>query len=116
MDQLVAHAERELRRAGLFDKDSDYEGMIGACVLALVKTFAEENHSGGSAHITLQVFDIVARFKTLSPLTSDPSEWMEVGQDMWQNTRQSSCFSTDGGKTFYDIDDEARLVRTAVEP
>lgn len=29
MSNLVKHAERELFRAGLFDKDADYGGMIG---------------------------------------------------------------------------------------
>lgn len=125
MSNLVKHAEFELRRAGLLDADSDYDGMLGRAVLDLVRVFAAEGHSGASAHLTLNIFDKVARFKTLTPVTSDPSEWMEVGKDrspggertVWQNTRESSCFSTDGGKTYYDIDaDDGRAIREAPPP
>ena len=35
MTNLTDFAERELRLAGLFSKDSDYEGMLGDAVLAL---------------------------------------------------------------------------------
>lgn len=105
---LVEHAERELKLAGLFDKDSDYDGMLGKSVLALVKVFAKQGHSGFSAHQTLKIFNIVGRYKVLTPLTSDPEDWNDIsemnGSPMWQNKRQSSCFSYDGGKTWHDID------------
>ena len=32
MSNLVKHAERELRKAGLFDQDSDYNGMIAEAI------------------------------------------------------------------------------------
>lgn len=106
---LVQHAEAELRRAGLFSSDSDYGGMIGEAVLELVRKFAEQGHSGASAMQTLVIFDQVARFKPLTPITSDPSEWTDVsemsGRPMWQSTRKPSTFSTDGGKTWYDLDE-----------
>ena len=111
MSNLEAHAERELRLAGLFDKNSDYDGMIGEAVMKLVRAFSGDGHSGGSASVTLAAFDRVVRFKTLTDITSDPSEWMHIAEEVagqhggvWQNTRQSSCFSNDGGKTYYDID------------
>lgn len=111
---LVTHAKEELTRAGLFDKDSDYEGMIGEAVLELVEKFAEQGHSGFSAHLTLEVFQRIASFKTLTPITCDPSEWVDVsemsGYQVWQNRRQSSCFSEDGGKTYYSVDDVHPLV------
>ncbi len=122
MSNLVAHAERELRLAGLFDRDSDYDGAAGSAVLELVKAFAAQGHSGGSAGLVLAAFDRVARFKTLTNITNDPAEWMDVcdarngHQAMWQNTRSSSCFSTDGGKTYYDIDaGDDRKVRQTPE-
>jgi hypothetical protein len=102
---LVEHARNEMQRAGLFDADADYDGMIGTAVLELVKKFAEQGHSGFSAQVTLEVFDKVARFKTLTPITSNADEWMEVGNGNWQNRRQSSVFSKDGGQTWYDIDE-----------
>ncbi len=103
---LVDHAERELRAAGLFDEDSDYGGMLGPAVLELVKLFAEQGHSGFSAHLTLSIFNRVASYKTLVPLP-DPliaKEYMEVHEQTLQSTRRSSVFSEDGGKTWYDID------------
>ena len=42
MSNLVDYAERELKLAGLFDKDADYGGMLGHAVLKMVKLFAEE--------------------------------------------------------------------------
>lgn len=112
---LVAHAKSELERAGLFDKESDYDGMLGKAVLELVEKFAEQGHSGMFASMTLSIFDEVARFKPLTPITNNPDEWMEVSQSepMWQNRRSSDCFSTDGGKTYYSIDDEDREVKTS---
>lgn len=104
MSNLTSHAQTELTAAGLFKKDSDYNGMIGDAVLELVKVFAAQGHSGFSAGLTLEVFNRVASYKTLTPITSNPEEWMEVGTGVWQNRRQGSVFSKDGMQTWYDID------------
>lgn len=109
MSNLVKHAKYELELAGLFDKDSDYNGMIGEAVLELVKAFAKQGHSGFSANWTLDIFDKVARFKPLTPIGKSKDEWLDQseasGEPMWQNKRRGSTFSRDGGKTWYDIDD-----------
>lgn len=107
---LVDHAEKELRRAGLFDKDSDYEGALGDAVLELVRTFAAQEHSGFSAMRTLQLFLQVAQFKPLGPITDDPEEWMDITDEppTWQSRRSPNLFSNDGGKTYYDVDDKTR--------
>ena len=111
---LVEHAERELRLAGLFDKDSDYGGMLGESTMKLIRVFSEEGHSGMSASIQSDIFNRLSRYKNLTPLTDSPDEWMEVGTDTtWQNKRCSDCFSTDGGKTYYSIDDEKRTIKTS---
>ena len=102
---LVHHAENEMRLAGLYDKDADYGGMIPEAVMALVKAHADQGHSGGSHHLVLDIFNKVINYKTLTPINSDPSTWMEVGPDVWQSNRSPSFFSQDGGKTWYDIDD-----------
>lgn len=101
---LVEHAESELRLAGLFDKNSDYEGMIAESVMELIKVFAAQGHSGCSAMLTLSAFNTCARFRPLTPITSDPSQWNEVGRGLWQSRRCASIFSRDGGETSYDID------------
>lgn len=113
MGNLYDHAKKELELAGLLDKNSDYDGMIGEAVLELVKAFAKQGHSGFSANYTLEVFDKVARFKPLTPIGKSKDEWMHIqglltetgNEELWQNTRRSTTFSRDGGKTWYDIDD-----------
>lgn len=115
MSRLVEHAEREMKLAGLYDADADYGGMIPEAVMKLVKVHSEEGHSGGSHGLVLQIFNRVANFKTLTPVTNDPAEWFEVGNGTWQNNRQSSCFSEDGGKTYNDIDaNDPRAKMTAL--
>jgi hypothetical protein len=120
MSNLERHAEQELKLAGLYDKDADYGGLIPDAVMKLVKALSGEGHSGGSHGLVLDIFNRVANFKTLTPLTNDPSEWMEVSAEMagrpgvWQSMRQSSCFSNDGGKTYYDIDaNDDRAIKVA---
>jgi hypothetical protein len=110
---LVKHAEREMKLAGLYDKDSDYGGMIAEAVMRLVKIHASEGHSGCSHSLALEVFNRVANFKTLTPITSDPADWMHVGDDpdgtpVYQSNRSPGFFSVDGGKTWYDLDDKEK--------
>jgi hypothetical protein len=105
---LIKHAKRELELAGLFDKDSDYDGEIGKAVMQLIRVFSKQGHSGFSAGMTLSIFNKVASYKTLTPITGNPEEWMNVsevsGEPMWQSTRCPSVFSKDGLKTWYDLD------------
>ncbi len=90
---LVKHAKAELRAAGMFDPDSDYDGDIAVCVMALMETFTAYGHSGGSAEATLSAFDKLVRYQPLTPLTGAPDEWearsKESGVPMWQNKRCS---------------------------
>lgn len=106
---LITHARRELELAGMFDLDADYgPGAIAGQVLELVEVFAKQQHSGGSAAYTLGLFEKLARLRPLSPLTSEPEEWIdrsvESGEPLWQSRRCPSVFSRDGGKTWYDLD------------
>lgn len=103
---LVEYAERELREAGLMDKDSDYAGMLGEGVLALVKVFAEQGHSGFSAHMAIKAFSRVAAFKPLNPINNPKltGDYIEVHEGTLQSTRRFSLFSDDGGATWYDLD------------
>lgn len=114
MSNLIEHAKLEMKRAGLFDTDSNYGGMLGPAIMKMIEVFSAEGHTGMSANITLGIFDRLARFKTLSPITDDPEEWFDLtGNGMgpdpaWQNKRDSSCFSNDGGKSYYSVDDQKR--------
>ena len=92
MSNLVKHAERELKLAGLFDKDSDYDGELGNAVLELVKAFAAQGHSGFSAAQTIKIFQKVASYDCLTPITGADDEWNDVSEDTLQNNRLSSVF------------------------
>ena len=92
----------------MFDKDSDYDGMIAKAVMELITVLSKQGHSGGSHWVLMEVFNQVANYKPLTPLTTDPKEWRkclsEHGSDdtrIWQSHRDSAVFSTDGGKTAY---------------
>lgn len=113
---LYAHAERELKLAGMFDKDSDYDGMLGESALELIDTFATQEHSGASAALTTRLFKKLAAYENLTPITADPMEWQDVSATMggkkpvWQNKRNPKYFSEDGGKTYYCFEDMNRGV------
>lgn len=49
-------AEKQIEDSGLLDPDSDYDGMIGRNLLALVGVFASAGHSGMSAQVTRDAF------------------------------------------------------------
>lgn len=106
---LVNHARTELTLAGLLDKDSDYDGMLGEAALEIIGVFARQGHSGYSAAMTTDIVNRLMRYEPLTPLTYAPDEWNDVsemsGTPMWQNRRKSSVFSTDHGLTHYDLDD-----------
>ena len=106
---LTTHARNELERAGLFDDDSDYGGMLGDAVLVVVEVFSKQGHSGFSAAMTIDILSKVLSYKVLTPITSDPNEWNDVsgltGEPMWQSARQPDLFSKDGGKTWYSVND-----------
>lgn len=111
-DGYLERAKKEMRRAGLYDADASYgQGEIAECVVALLDTWHRQGHSGGSAGMTLEIFNRLVEHKRLAPITDDPAEWMNVSEyspsdpGTWQNLRQSTCFSLDGGKTYYDIDE-----------
>ncbi len=111
---LVAYARSELDLAGLFDADSDYDGMLGKAALDIIKVFAGQGHSGYSAELTTQLVTRLMRYEPLTPLTFAPDEWNDVsgvsGTPMWQNRRRSTTFSTDGGATWYDLDEGGSAV------
>lgn len=102
MSNLRDHAERELKLAGV--EQDIYGDYLSDAVLALIDLFSKQGHSGMSASYTLHLFDKVAHFKNITPLTDNPDEWINHG-DYYQNIRNSSCFSEDGGQTYYDLDE-----------
>ena len=98
----------ELKIAGLFDKDSDYGGMVGKAVQELLKVFEKQGHSGFSANYVASIFNKLVKGETLTPLKGEKDEWNDVsessGKPLWQNKRCSRIFSEDEGKTGYDTE------------
>jgi hypothetical protein len=89
---LVTHAETELRLAGLFDKDSDYNGALGENVMELVRIFSAQGHSGCSAARVIQLFKKVAGYGVLTPIQDTEDSWGEVAEDLLQNKRDGRVF------------------------
>jgi mannose-6-phosphate isomerase-like protein (cupin superfamily) len=104
---LKEHAKYELEKSGLLSKDSVYNGLLGNSVLELCECFAKQGHSGHSADVTLDLFETLSKFHTLTPITSDDKEWDDVskmsGEPLWQNKRDPSFFSKDSGKSWYVV-------------
>jgi len=114
---LVAHAERELRLAGLFNEDADYGPALANHVMDLIRLFASGGHSGASAQLTVSLFSQVAAYEILSDITDDPAEWEntldtygpDAGQkNLWQNLRGPAYFSHDAGKHWFRYDTGAK--------
>jgi hypothetical protein len=101
---LIDHAKQELSFIGSFDKDSDYNGMIGSAVLELIEVFSKQGHSGFSASIVSDLFDKLSRYKTLSPITGEESEWCSVTNDLFQNKRNHAVFKDGKYGRAYFID------------
>jgi len=99
----MRHAEAEMRIAGLYDADSDYGGMIPDAVLKMMRVFAEEGHSGSSAPLVISIFQKLARFEPLTPLTGADDEWAEPSPGVFQNVRCSHVFKDGADGRAYDI-------------
>jgi len=96
---------RELDLAGLFDKDSDYEGMLGEAIQELLDVFHKQGHSGFSAQRTAYLFYTLIKNDILSPLTGEDSEWnssLDNDGTIKQNNRLSAVFkNVPSGKAYY---------------
>ncbi len=113
---MTDRAIEELKRAGLFDKETMYGGMIGEAVKELLLVFQKQGHTGYSAEVVAQLFRKLVAGDVLSPLTDAPEEWMERSEGLMQSNRcpyvfrlpgqdpysiVGRAFSDDGGKTYY---------------
>ena len=109
-DSIVTHAERELTHIGWLDHPYDHlSDAMARGLIECIRAFSSMGHSGASREIAIPILVRLLEFRALSPLTDDPDEWEDVshmsGMPMWQNHRDSSAFSEDGGKTYYFLDE-----------
>ena len=101
----------EFKAAGWLDDSGAYidemQAMLCEHVLELLTVFSNEGHSGSTAPYTIDLFQRLAMFKPIAPLTGEDWEWTEVSETMgskcWQNKRCSSVFKDENGEC-YDID------------
>lgn len=108
---LVIHAETELKLAGLYDKDSHYEGMLAEAVIELIKVFSKQGHSGYSAQITRWLFNKLANFENLMPVKLEDFVQCDLDNKVWQCKRNSDLFLNDDKTGYYSVDDKERKVK-----
>ena len=104
MSNLLKHAKKELELSGV-DEDI-YGDMTSKAVLELVEVFAKQGHSGMSAGYVRSLFNKVANYEPLTPLTGEDDEWTDVseygGGVQFQNKRCSNVFKGADGVA-YDV-------------
>jgi hypothetical protein len=110
MSNLITHARNEFRAAKWINDNGEYcdemQGMICDHVLKLLEVFSNEGHSGSSAPYAVNVFQKLAMYEPLVPLTGEDWEWtlLDYGVDpKWQNKRCGRVFK-DADGVAYDID------------
>lgn len=101
----VKHARRELELLG-----EEYDTIVG--YLKIIQAFSDMGHSGGSASVAIPTINALLQFQNLKPLTNNPAEWTDVGEQhgfpLSQSKRCSEAFSEDGGKTYYLLSERTR--------
>ena len=100
MSNYESHAKREFHAAGWTDADGKFsdgmQEMMCKHVMKLLEVFADEGHSGSSAPYAVRLFEKLARFEPIVPLSGDDSEWNDVGDGVYQNKRCSHVFKENG--------------------
>lgn len=108
MNNYINHAMREFRAAGWTDENGKFndemQEMICNHVLKLLEVFHGEGHSGSSAHYAINLFEKLAKFEPVAPLTGEDWEWHDVseygGRDngpVFQNKRCGHVFKDNTG-------------------
>lgn len=107
---LLRHAEKELDLLGMTEDNADEMDIaMRNHILHMVEEFSNEGHSGFSASFAIAILEKLLRYEPITPLTGDDSEWMEVGDGIYQNNRCSHVFKENGqaydinGIIFYDV-------------
>jgi len=98
---LIAHAKRELTIEGGLPIDS-----ILRVFQAFVNLGLDDDLS--SRHSMVEAIHTLLKGELLSPLSSDPDEWTEIGKNdfrLWQNVRDPEAFSFDNGVHYFTMSD-----------
>jgi hypothetical protein len=103
MSNMLKWAEEELRYAGynVNDPEDGPNRWLAEGTLELLKVFSDQGHSGTSAPYAVALFEKLAMWKPIAPLTGEDDEWMEVGTGVWQNRRNSAVFKKEDGQAYW---------------
>jgi len=101
MSNLVKHAQREFEALG-WPGDCDMQKLICDNIIELLRTFADQGHTGSTAPYVLWHFQKLANFNPITPLTGDDNEWVEVGDGLFQNNRDGEIFKKNGSAYWID--------------
>jgi hypothetical protein len=100
MSNMLKWATEELRLAGydINDSEDGPNRWLAEGTLELLKVFADQGHSGFSAPHAVSLFERLASWKPIAPLTGADDEWGDAYdiQGTQQNKRNSAVFKRDG--------------------
>lgn len=102
---LIEHAQSEFEINGWTTSDDPIQKLVCDNLLELLDTFSKQEHSGFSASYVLGLFNRLAKFDPIGPLTGEDSEWVHVGEQngpLYQNRRDGSVFKDDHGAYWID--------------
>lgn len=106
MSNYRSYAEREFKAAGWVDSEGnwkdDMQKAICEGVLDLLEVLSKQGHSGTTAPYTVDMFEKLASFEPLTPLTGADDEWDKVDDGLFQNKRCSHVFADN--ECAYDIE------------
>jgi len=87
VSNLIKFAKKEFEILG-WPGDDEIQKAVCDDIIELLRVFSEQGHSGTSAPYVLNLFNELAKFHPISPLTGEEDEWVDHG-DFYQNKR---CF------------------------
>lgn len=108
---MINKVWNELGSKGLLDEDSD-KFEVGNTVLNFARDFEKVSEQNKG-----KVLELIKHFfgDGSVEISSDPGNWTEITDGLWQSTVKPDLFSTDGGKTYYSCNDSERKIHTSVK-
>lgn len=102
-NNFMRHAKTELSYLGMSTEEQEP-------MLRIIHAFAVANVHGSNSSVGwyLETLRALLNFENLTRLTDDPSEWIEIGEGVWQSKRNMEAFSLDGGESFYILSERSK--------
>jgi hypothetical protein len=103
MSNMLKWATEELRIAGydINDPEDGPSRWLAEGTLELLKVFADQGHSGFSASHAVSLFERLASWKPIAPLTGADNEWNKEDKGVSQNRRDSLVFKGKDGQAYW---------------